>query len=102
MVEYQGRYRHAQANNVDISTAGVMLQLEMRGRSQISIYVESDVNSDFDLEADFGDGTFVAVESFPTQKSVTQTRDISVERIRLVNKVAQTAGNAANVKLGAV
>ena len=99
---YKGRYVHAEKLDVDISSPGPLLELETRGRDQLEIYVASDVNADFELEADFGDGTFVPVETFGGKNSVAEPRDIAADRVRLSIVTSESTGDTADVKLAAV
>lgn len=99
---YKGRYVHAETIATDISSPGPLLELETRGRDQLEIYVRSDVNADFELQADFGDGTFVPVETFPGKNSVAQPRDIAADRVRVSIVTSESAGDTADVKLAAV
>jgi len=99
---YKGRYVHAEKLGADISSPGALLELEVRGRDQVEIFVNSDVSAQFELQADFGDGTFVPVETFAGKKSVAQPRDIAADTVRLSVTSNETAGDTADGKLAAV
>lgn len=99
---YKGRYVHAEELDIDISSPTTLLELETRGRDTLEIFVSSDVSADFELQLDFGDGTFVPVETFAGKKSVAQARDIAADRVRLSIVTTETAGDTADVKLAAV
>ena len=94
-------YQYEDKENVPIDETGTLAQLETRGRRQVSISVNATVNSDFALEAKFSpEGPWVSIESFSTVQSITETRQLSLEAVRLQNETAQEAGETADVKLG--
>lgn len=94
-------YQYDVENGVPIDETGVLAELETRGRRQVSIKVDATTDSTFRLEAQFnGADDWMLIEEFSTKRSVTQTRQLSVAKVRLFNASAQTAGETADVKLG--
>jgi len=94
-------YQYDVENNVPIDETGVLAEVETRGRRQVSLKVDASTDSTFLLEAQFnGADDWMLIEEFATKKSVTQTRQLSVARVRLFNDAAQAAGETADVKLG--
>lgn len=94
-------YQYDVANNVPIDETGVLAEVETRGRRQVSLKVDATTNSTFLLEAQFnGDDDWMLIDEFSTKKSVTETRQLSVSRVRIFNDAAQTAGETADVKIG--
>jgi len=97
----KGAYQYDVENNVPIDETGVLAEVETRGRRQVSLKVDATADSTFLLEAQFnGADDWMLIEEFGTKKSVTETRQLSVARVRLFNDAAQTAGETADVKLG--
>jgi hypothetical protein len=80
----------------------VLATLQCRGAQRLTIDVEATVASDFTLQVDFGDGTFVPFDSsYTSTDTINDVQDLTVARVRLVNATAQTASDTADVRLGA-
>lgn len=93
---------HADVDSADISVTGELLSMGTDGRKTVSVSIEASVASDFALDVDLGDGTWVAGWStYSSSSSVSDTVTVAADRVRVRNTTAQTSGDTADVKLAA-
>jgi len=96
-------YVHDEALGVGIDSTGELLTLQTADRDRVTVSIEADVSSDFALDVKFSpDGSFVTgFDTFGTTASVSTVQDLTVYEVRIRNTTAQTAGDTADVRLGA-
>jgi len=98
------RYVHAVVSGEPIDSADTtLLTLGTFDRREVTLVIDADVSSDFDLDVQHEPGgSFQTFTSYAATDSVTETLDLAVHSVRVVNTTAQTAGDTATVKVGAV
>lgn len=94
-------YRFDTVDGAGIDATGELLTLTADGRETVSVHINADVSSDFALEVDFGDGTWIEWATYNSTASVTDTQSVAARKVRVVNNTAQTSSDTADVKLGA-
>lgn len=96
------RYVHNEVENADISGIGELLTLKTVDRDRVTLSIEGSVASDYALDVRFAEGDdFVEGWSTYSGDSIGDVTDLTVYEVRIRNTTAQTAGDTADVRVGA-
>lgn len=95
-------YRYKAVTDAGIDTTGELLVLDVDDHATtVSVSIEAGVLSDFALDVDLGDGTWLEGWATYSGSSVMEVETVAARRVRIRNTTAQTSGDTADVRLGA-
>lgn len=99
MVNLTPAYQYSTVSEAPLDETGELVEVETRGRRQLTVRATATLETDLSVEVDMGDGEWEPLDTFGGVTEVAETYQVSAARARLTNDDA-TEGETIDAKLG--